>query len=67
MIYEQTDPANIWLVQHSLNTISPVVTTWLNTARGIEMVIPREISIIDEDNIRVIFTAPQVGAVVVNI
>jgi hypothetical protein len=67
MIHEQTDPANIWLVQHSLNSISPVVTTWLTTSGGVEMVIPREVSVIDEDNLRVIFTQPQTGAAVVNI
>jgi hypothetical protein len=67
MIHEQSDPANIWLITHSLNSISPVVTTWLNLPSGITLVIPREVSVIDEDNIRIIFTAPQSGAAVINI
>ena len=67
MIYEQTDPANIWLIEHSLNTISPVVNVWLDLPGGPTMVIPREISVIDEDNIRIIFTQPQTGGVAINI
>lgn len=66
MIYEQTDPANIWMVEHLQNTISPIVDVWLSSPNGPTQILPREVAVLDEDHIRIIFTSPQVGGVAVN-
>jgi hypothetical protein len=69
MIFEQTTPANIWTIAHNQRSLSPLVDVWIPdpVTSTNTMIIPKEISIVDENTVRVQFSQPRVGGVAVTV
>jgi hypothetical protein len=69
MIFEQNTPANIWTISHGYRELSPLVDIWIpDPVSGVTtLMIPREISIVDENTVRVQFSQPRLGGAAVNV
>lgn len=69
MIFEQNTPANIWTIPHNFRNLSPLVDIWMpDPVTGFTtLTTPKEISIVDENTVRVQFSQPRMGGAAVNV
>ena len=66
MTYTQDTAANVWDIEHNLNTFQPAINVWVSVGGTMTAILPKEIRVIDANNLRVTFTDPQTGSAVVN-
>jgi hypothetical protein len=66
MTHTQDTAANVWNIEHNLSTLQPAINVWVSVGGVMTAILPKEIRVIDADNLRVTFTDPQTGSAVVN-
>lgn len=59
----QTEPSDIWLINHKRGLI-PVVQVFVNKDGMEQRIHPKEVIIVDLDNVRIEFTIPVTGRAV---
>lgn len=59
----QTEPSDTWLINHKRNLI-PVVQVYVIKDGMEQRILPKEVIIVDLDNVRIEFTTPITGRAV---
>lgn len=69
MIFEQPTLANIWTITHGYRSLSPIVDVWIpDPSTNVNTkILPKEISIVDDNTVRIMFSSPRKGGVAVNV
>jgi hypothetical protein len=64
--YTQTVASTVWNFDHNLCTNTPAVTVWVNQGSDLVVMIPQSILVIGPNTIKVEFSSPQSGTLVVS-
>lgn len=59
----QTEPSDVWLINHKRSLI-PVVQVYVIKDGMEQRILPKEVIIVDLDNVRIEFTTPITGRAV---
>jgi hypothetical protein len=62
----QEIPQQEWNITHDLDTLNPVVDTWIESVDGTTIVIPLETRVIDSNKIRISFSQDLSGHAFIN-
>jgi hypothetical protein len=63
--FTQTESATEWTIAHSAGTTAPVVSVWINEGSTAVAIIPKEIQIVDANNLIIKFSAAHSGTAVI--
>lgn len=63
--FTQTEAATEWNITHSAGTAAPVVSVWVNEGSTAVAIIPKEIQIVDVNNLKIKFSAAHSGTAVI--
>lgn len=66
MEINQSTPSSIWAVAHNLNTTQPAVDVWVDDNGVTTAILPKQIQLVDNNNLNISFSVPISGTVVVN-
>ena len=61
--HEQTEPADVWVVQHNLHTRSPVLDVMIEAGGELIKVMPKQVRMVDENTVEIAWSYPTVGRV----
>lgn len=62
-VHNQEVAAKEWTVVHSLNTQAPIVDVMIDTANGLQKIIPLEIIVLDARTVKIVFSSARTGKV----
>lgn len=59
--HTQDASANVWSINHNLGTNAPIVSVNVNVDSTLTKILPKDIRVIDSDNIEIEFSIPYTG------
>jgi hypothetical protein len=65
-LHTQTIAEREWNIQHQLDSLNPVVDTWIETDIGTTLIIPSMVRVVDANNIQIIFNSQIAGHAIIN-
>ena len=66
MEINQSTPSSIWAVAHNLNTSQPAVDVWVDDNGVTTAISPKQIQLVDNNNLNISFSVPIAGTAVVS-
>lgn len=60
-VHEQTVPATVWVVDHNLNTLAPIVDVFIDIGAGMQKILPLDVRAINAGRVEIEFSSARVG------
>lgn len=59
----QYDASDTWEIVHNQFTMAPIVDVYVNVDGNLTKIIPKDVEVIDQSTVRILFTTPRTGVV----